>query len=316
VIVRVGDQELANIKEICAEETYFAAEIKRVFRAADRNNDGILTYDELIRVMRAMGFVKSRHEMDRIWAAVDGDGSGYVDYDEFVEWVVHDPRSSEIKQAEWIHSIHAPSAEKPGEYVPLYIYDAAFEMHGPGVVVLGKNATEVPEVEDEDEWYLLGVSNNCIDCERSPVVGVSFDIHGHDFQIGFVTAQHRWSRRPPLDAGVSFVQVQTPYETINEIRIVDEGISREKCFGHFKEAGRSTVHLEITSQGNVNFRHNDKHLYTTSRPLNLPVFVKVFTASDGPLLQDLKWIGPPAKCKSEPCSPTHRSSTGAPIFGR
>lgn len=303
LVVELDGEEVQAL-EVCLEETYFAAEIKRVFKAADANRDGILSYDELTRVMRAMGFVKSTAEMGKIFKAVDKDNSGFVDYEEFVDWVVHDPRSTEIENAEWIDGIHAHAADQPGQHVKLNLY-GGYEMHGPGVVVLttGNNFSD----EIHEGMQLLAVSVDCIDDEVAPVLGVSFDVHGHDFKVGFATARNRFDKHAELDVGISFTQVRTPYETLNEIRVVDDGVASEHCYGHFKEGGRSTVHLELNEEGKVEMRHDNQLLFTSSREIDLPIFVKVFTSYDGALLQDLKWSAPRKKRRSTFRGPRRRT---------
>lgn len=285
-----GSQDNVEVEEVCLEETYYAAEIKNAFKAADTNGDGVLSCEELSRVMRALGFVKSNDEMAALFEAVDSDASGEVDYNEFVDWVMggcQDTRCLLDDADSWISGIDAPPAEGDS-HVNMHFYHGGYDMHGPGVVVIGKSEASTASVAGEFEC--IAISNQCMEGESSAVSGVSFDVHGVDFQIGLVTMKHRHCGLAGLDLGVMFAEERTPYDCKYHIKITEDGKVFPASFGQFKRNGFSRIAVAADPSGKFEFRHNGQKFYTSRRSPKFPVFVKIFAASSGPLLQDLKWI--------------------------
>jgi len=311
----VADAEVSeNIEaaEFCLEETYFAAEIKAAFSAADISGDGCLQTGELTRVMQALGFVQTTSEMDAIFQALDSDGSGEIDYKEFVDWVMGggEAKLAVVGCDDWTSGIDAPGAERPGDSVDMALH-GSFEMNGPGVTVICKadetkdpNASKEAEGASPCEWQLLGTSRECIeaftDAGVSPVCGFEFSVQGSNFELGLTTAKHRHCGSTGMDIGVWMERVVTPYDTTFEIRITELGVTSPAKCGKYKEGGRSHIKVEINEKGKVEFRHDGVKFFTSKKPLGYPLFVKAFTGNTGPLIQDLKWAGRSAPDKPQP----------------
>eukprot|EP00930_Biecheleria_cincta_P087078 TRINITY_DN76332_c0_g1_i1.p1 TRINITY_DN76332_c0_g1~~TRINITY_DN76332_c0_g1_i1.p1 ORF type:complete len:576 (-),score=77.58 TRINITY_DN76332_c0_g1_i1:13-1740(-) len=65
----------------------FSAKIKEAFRAADANQNGYLSRDELSRIFRNLGDWDDE-EFEQLFIQADRQGDGQLDYDEFVDWVM------------------------------------------------------------------------------------------------------------------------------------------------------------------------------------------------------------------------------------
>lgn len=304
----VSDADVSeNIEatEFCTEETYFAAEIKQAFSAADISGDGCLQTGELTRVMQALGFVQTPAQMDAIFQALDSDGSGEIDYKEFVDWVMGggEAKLAVVGNDDWTSGIDAPGAERPGDSVDMALH-GSFEMNGPGVTVIckadeNKDANASPDKEPLCEWQLLGTSRECLEAFTengvSPVCGFEFNIQGSNFELGLTTAKHRHCGSTGMDIGVWMERVVTPYDTTFQIRITELGVTSPAKCGQYKEGGRSHIKVEINEKGKVEFRHDGTKFFTSKKTLGYPLFVKAFTGATGPLIQDLKWSGRSAK---------------------
>jgi calmodulin len=59
-------------------------ELKEAFRVFDKNNDGLISSNELRHVMTSLGERLSEEEVDDMIKEADLDGDGQVNYEEFV----------------------------------------------------------------------------------------------------------------------------------------------------------------------------------------------------------------------------------------
>ena len=59
-------------------------ELKEAFRLFDINEDGYISADELIKVMRNLGHQPTEAEVEEMIVDVDMDGNGVIDFAEFV----------------------------------------------------------------------------------------------------------------------------------------------------------------------------------------------------------------------------------------
>ena len=59
-------------------------ELKEAFRLFDMNQDGFVSSDELVKVMRRLGYHPTESEVEEMIGDVDLDGNGVIDFAEFV----------------------------------------------------------------------------------------------------------------------------------------------------------------------------------------------------------------------------------------
>ncbi|EOD21783.1 hypothetical protein EMIHUDRAFT_60191, partial [Emiliania huxleyi CCMP1516] len=58
------------------------ARVLDLFRALDRNEDGLVSRGELRSKLMGLGLQVSPHELNELFYALDPDGSGAIDYEE------------------------------------------------------------------------------------------------------------------------------------------------------------------------------------------------------------------------------------------
>eukprot|EP00747_Dinoflagellata_sp_TGD_P162854 gnl/TRDRNA2_/TRDRNA2_180937_c0_seq1.p1 gnl/TRDRNA2_/TRDRNA2_180937_c0~~gnl/TRDRNA2_/TRDRNA2_180937_c0_seq1.p1 ORF type:complete len:447 (+),score=114.46 gnl/TRDRNA2_/TRDRNA2_180937_c0_seq1:92-1432(+) len=64
-----------------------ADNMKKIFKEWDSNGDGIISQEEMMKVMKALGSKFSQAQFDQIFAAVDANKNGKVEYEEFINWL-------------------------------------------------------------------------------------------------------------------------------------------------------------------------------------------------------------------------------------
>ena len=64
------------------------AEIKEAFSLFDKNSDGVLTAEELVHAMRALGQNPTTAELQEIVNQVDANGNGTIEFQEFLSLMV------------------------------------------------------------------------------------------------------------------------------------------------------------------------------------------------------------------------------------
>ena len=69
-------------------------ELKEAFRLFDINEDGFVSSDELVKVMRKLGHHPTESEVEEMIGDVDLDGNGVIDFAEFVSMMAR--RMSEV----------------------------------------------------------------------------------------------------------------------------------------------------------------------------------------------------------------------------
>lgn len=82
-----GTIEFSEFLDMMAKQmktTDHSKELHEAFKVFDRNNDGVISPDELQYVMTNLGMKLSEEEIDDMIKEADLDGDGYVNYDEFV----------------------------------------------------------------------------------------------------------------------------------------------------------------------------------------------------------------------------------------
>lgn len=62
--------------------------IKEVFKRFDRDRNGVLSRQEVQRLMKSIGGAITPEEIDKVFEQVDSNGDDVVDIDEFIEWVM------------------------------------------------------------------------------------------------------------------------------------------------------------------------------------------------------------------------------------
>jgi calmodulin len=66
-----------------------AAEIARLredFNYFDRNNDGLMEFEEFVRFLSAIGADMSRADCEAGFNEIDTDHDGVIDFEEFCDW--------------------------------------------------------------------------------------------------------------------------------------------------------------------------------------------------------------------------------------
>jgi len=57
-----------------------------IFRNADKDYSGQLTYEEWVRSMESLGYRMQGFDQQRLWRMIDRDGSGQISETEFVDY--------------------------------------------------------------------------------------------------------------------------------------------------------------------------------------------------------------------------------------
>ena len=62
------------------------AEVRKLFKAADKDRTGSLTPAELADLCKSLGSELDQNELEAAMACLDTDGSGVIKYGEFYTW--------------------------------------------------------------------------------------------------------------------------------------------------------------------------------------------------------------------------------------
>uniref|UniRef100_A0A0E0KIA5 EF-hand domain-containing protein n=1 Tax=Oryza punctata TaxID=4537 RepID=A0A0E0KIA5_ORYPU len=77
-------------------------QLKEVFAFFDKNNDGVITSEELGEVLSSLGQNHSEAELKRIIKEADADGNGVIDFHEFLNLMAHS----------WLKNDQGPDSEE------------------------------------------------------------------------------------------------------------------------------------------------------------------------------------------------------------
>merc|ERR1712007_75963 len=81
------------------------------------------------------------------------------------------------------------------------------------------------------------------------------------------------------------------HKTKNVIRITGHGkVIQDNCGTAVH--GKSILRVEVNGKGQIEYRHNDALLHTSSQAPAFPLFLKIFAFSNGPIIQRLTWQPP------------------------
>eukprot|EP00746_Dinoflagellata_sp_MGD_P005809 gnl/MRDRNA2_/MRDRNA2_111267_c0_seq1.p1 gnl/MRDRNA2_/MRDRNA2_111267_c0~~gnl/MRDRNA2_/MRDRNA2_111267_c0_seq1.p1 ORF type:complete len:229 (+),score=61.58 gnl/MRDRNA2_/MRDRNA2_111267_c0_seq1:38-688(+) len=76
---------------------YAINEIKKLFKHADLNKDGVVDKDEMKAVFKALGEWEENN-LDKLFSSIDANGDGKIQIDEFLTWLlddIKDPKAEE-----------------------------------------------------------------------------------------------------------------------------------------------------------------------------------------------------------------------------
>lgn len=99
-LIIINGLVIVNVQEFFMVETLSAEQIqefRQAFDIMDRNQDGVITVDDLNAVMRAIGQSPTHAELQDMIREVDADGNENIDFTEFLALMSRQMRQSDIE---------------------------------------------------------------------------------------------------------------------------------------------------------------------------------------------------------------------------
>eukprot|EP00746_Dinoflagellata_sp_MGD_P003951 gnl/MRDRNA2_/MRDRNA2_107643_c0_seq1.p1 gnl/MRDRNA2_/MRDRNA2_107643_c0~~gnl/MRDRNA2_/MRDRNA2_107643_c0_seq1.p1 ORF type:complete len:212 (+),score=49.04 gnl/MRDRNA2_/MRDRNA2_107643_c0_seq1:82-636(+) len=79
--------------------------LKAIFHAADANEDGKISMQELMRVLTEIGERWTEEEFDKLFKEADVNKNGYLEIDEFINWLVPQSMTVRTSLMEYVEDI-------------------------------------------------------------------------------------------------------------------------------------------------------------------------------------------------------------------